>query len=103
MTTTILKANSYFGGTCVIQFTETGCEIISDTRRVKDGYLHICEKSADAITDACRDSIIKYLYSHDVATLPGIGETPQAAYFKGLSRSDTERIGGVDGTVYYNR
>jgi hypothetical protein len=91
---TVLTARSYFGGSCRVKFTEDGYEILSDDREVQEGYLHVYPESAEAITEACRDQIIKYFYSHDVwGGEPGLGASPQTQYFGGLSLSDREAIG----------
>jgi len=102
-TTTILRATSYFGGHCLVSFSETGFEVIEDTRDYKDGYLHIFENSATAITDACRNQIIKYFYNHrsfDVNS-PGIGATPQHQYFSNLSIEEMENIGNNNKKCFY--
>lgn len=85
---------------CIVEFNETGFKVVQDTRRVKVGYLHICDLSAGEITDACRDQIIKYLFNHP-AGLPGVGKTPQHKYFAGLKTVDVERIGNEGKNGYY--
>lgn len=104
---TILKANGSIrnsaesaGEVCIVEFTEQGYNVISDARRVKVGYLHICEESAKEISDACRDQIINYLFNHP-RDLPGVGKTPQNQYFVGLSTDDLERIGNKGKKGYY--
>ncbi len=106
---TILKADGSVndsaesaGEICTIEFTEQGYNVISDARRIKIGYLHICEESADQVTDACRDQIVNYLFNHP-QDLPGVGKTPQKQYFAGLSTADTERIGNKGKKAYYNQ
>jgi len=107
--TTILKAigapRDYRGGPLeevVIEFTEQGYEVLSgDPRRIKTAYYHLCDESADEITDACRDQIVKYLFGHSM-DLPGIGRPVQWQYFAGLSTADVERIGNEGKKAYYN-
>jgi hypothetical protein len=99
------------GGECIIEFTETGYNIIKDTRAThkidflneefKGGYLHICEESAEEITEACRNQIIKYFYNHD-KLLPGLGATVTERYFKGLTREEAEKIGNEGKKAFYN-
>jgi hypothetical protein len=84
-----------------VEFTESGWAVIEDSREVKVGYLHITEDSAEAITDACRDTMIRYFYQHDENT-PGIGATPQKKYWGDLTREDLERIGNSGKRGYYN-
>ena len=36
-----LIALSYFGGKAVVKFTAGGWDVLSDDRKVKDGYLHL--------------------------------------------------------------
>ena len=99
-TTTVLKAYSHFGGFCLMRFTEDEFSVLSDCRKGKDGYLHVFEDSAVAITDRVRNVIIKYFYNHDRG-LPGIGATPQDKYFKGLTREQLEDIGNGGAKGYY--
>lgn len=98
--TTKLTAYGYFGGECVVEFTESGYSVLSDTREIKTGYLHICDDSADAITDACRDQIIKYFFTHERPE-PGIGATPQKKYFSGMTTEEFEAIGNNGGRGVY--
>ncbi len=99
---TVLEACSQFGGCCRVKFTENGWECLEDNRDCKDGYLHISNDSADAITEPVRNQIVRYFYQHDKG-LPGIGATAQQQYFIGLSREDMERIGAGGEVAYYNR
>ena len=114
-TSTMLKAidfNNGKSGECVIEFTETGYNVIHDTRTVhrvdfldkeyKEGYLHICEESADEITEACRNQIIIYFYNHDNNLLPGIGATVTECYFEGITIKEAEKIGNNGKKAYYN-
>lgn len=101
---TILKAVDFYQGKIgeyVVEFSETGYKVISDTRQWSGGYLHICEESAAAITEACRDQIVKYMFKHE-SGLPGLGATPQHRYFKGLTTEDVEKIGNDGKKAYYN-
>ena len=106
---TILKADGSVndsaesaGEICTVEFTEQGYKVISDARRVKIGYLHICDESAESVTDACRDQIINYLFNYP-QDLPGVGKTPQKQYFAGLTTVDIERIGNKGKKGYYNQ
>lgn len=87
-----LTAHSYFGGECVVRITESGYDVISDTRTVSDGYLHLDDNSPEQITDALRDSMLRYFFNHPLNSTPGIGATPQK-YFRGLSILEREQIG----------
>ncbi len=98
---TVLKAESYFGGECIIEFNETGFEIIKDDRQCKDGYLHIINESANEITEACRNQIVQYFYNHS-REAPGIGATATDRYFKGLTRDEAEKIGNEGKKAFYN-
>ena len=102
---TILRADGYSrdgaAEACVIEFSERGYTVLSDTRRLKVGYLHICDESAGEISERCRDQIIRYMFSHPDG-LPGIGRTTQKQYFAGLSTADVERIGNEGRKAYYN-
>ncbi len=101
-TSTRLIAYSLFGGQAVVEFTEQGWELIEDTREVKVGYLHIEDGvSAPAITDAVRNNMIAYFFSHPEGT-PGIGATPQKQYWTGLNTRDLEQIGNQSKQGYYN-
>ena len=88
----------------IIEFTEDGWQVIEDTRKPDDkltGYLHWYEDiSANEITDAVRDQIIKYYYNHP-RNLPGVGATPQKRYMQGLSIEERERIGNGGDAAYY--
>lgn len=98
---TILTAYSHFGGCCRVEFTEDGCTVLSDDRKVKVGYLHVYEDSAEAITDACRDQMIRYFFGGDLRVVPSIGASAQHRYFAGLSVKDIERIGNGGGKGSY--
>ncbi len=114
--TTIVKAEYFEKGLnyeCVIKFTETGYNILKDTiptHRIewlnKDkkavSYLHICEESAEEITDACRNQIVKYLYTRNTDMTPGLGATVTDRYFKDLTREEAEDIGNAGKKAYYN-
>jgi len=114
--TTIVKAEYFEKGLnyeCVIEFTENGYNILKDTiptHRIewlnKDkkavSYLHICEESAEEITEACRNQIVKYLYTHNNDMTPGLGATITEKYFKGLTRDEAESIGNDGKKMYYN-
>lgn len=94
--TTILEANSYFGGILKIEFSETGYKVVEDTTQGQiTRFLGISEESAGEITEACRDQIIKYMFQRKKG-LPALGATPQQRYFKGLNPEDLERIGKED-------
>ena len=113
---TIVKAEYFEKGLnyeYVIEFTENGYNILKDTipthrieRLNKDkkavSYLHICEESAEEITETCRNQILKYLYTHDNDMTPGLGATVIERYFKGLSRAEAEKIGNEGKKAYYN-
>ena len=86
-----LIANSYFGGSCTISFDDSSSHVVSDTRRVKDGYLHTSDDSPAEITTAVRDTLLRYAYISG-PDLPGLGDSVQK-YFSGLSLADCERIG----------
>lgn len=98
----ILRADSYFGGDCKIKFTETGWEVLEDTRKVKEGYLHIDEDSPEEISEKVCETLIKYFYQH-ISELPGIGATPQTKYLYMYSREERERIGNNGKRAFYNR
>jgi hypothetical protein len=99
-TSTILKAYSYFGGNAEVEIHEKGWGLLSDTREVKDGYLHIFDGSAEEITDACRDMMIRYFFRHG-SDMPGLGATPQQRYFSALSIEDIQIIGNEGCKAYY--
>lgn len=88
----------------VVEFTESGYRVTKDNRPTGYnicGYLHIEDGvSADEITDAVRDQIIKYYFSHP-QNLPGIGATPQTQYMSGLSLEERERIGNSGKRAFY--
>lgn len=90
--TITLTAQSYFGGIMTVRFDESGWQIVADTRKVSDGYLHIDDTSPADITRALRDTLIRYLYSHG-PDMPGLGRTVQVRYFAGLSLAEREAIG----------
>ncbi len=103
---TILEARSRFGGSCRVEFTETGYTVISDDRKVKVGYLHVCDDSPETITEACRDQIIRYFFrpirfDKSADSLPTLGATTQRRYFAGLSIQDIERIGNNGERGFY--
>jgi len=101
---TILKAHSYFGGICTVEFTENGWRILEDTReKCKDGYLHICDESAEEITNKCRDVMLNYFYNHrkENPETPGIGATPQEKYWYGMSIEKMETIGNNGKKSFY--
>ncbi len=97
---TILKATSYFGGSCLVEITETGWRVLIDDRNTKDGWLHICDLSAPAITEACRDQLLKYMYI-PCTSVPGVGASPQRQYLAGMSLAERERIGNDGKRAYY--
>jgi hypothetical protein len=113
---TILKAEYFEKGVnyeCIIEFSESGYNILNDTiptHRMewlnKDkksvSYLHICEESAEQITEACRNQIIKYFYNHNNDMTPGLGATVTGRYFKGLTHGEAETIGNRGKKAYYN-
>lgn len=94
-------------GRIVIEFNEAGWHIVEDSRSSDHigGYLHIGDDSADEITEAVRDNIIKYMYQADRINspqhLPGVGATPQHKYMKGLSIDDLEAIGNDGKRAFY--
>ena len=90
-----------YGGSCVVKFSESGYEVISDTRSVKVGYLHITDESAADITDECRNQIITYMFSHP-DNMPGIGQTTMEQYFAGLTKADVAAIGNNGKKAFYN-
>jgi hypothetical protein len=108
---TILTAYEDKGERVSIKFDGTGWEIIGDTRKDKgksSGYLHCyfdsvpaAPVSARAVTEAVRDQMIQYYYNHDIRSLPGIGATPQARYFRGLTIEEKEAIGNNGKKSYY--
>lgn len=87
-----------------IEFTEDGWRVLKDNRPTGYnvcGYLHVIEGvSAEAVTDAVRDQIIRYYYNHP-KNLPGIGATPQTQYMNGLTIEDRERIGNDGALSFY--
>lgn len=97
----ILKGYSYFGGCCLIKFTESGWEVLEDSREVKDGYLHVDDESPEEISEKVCETLIKYFYQHDME-LPGIGSTPQEKYLRNYTREEREKIGNNMGKVFYN-
>ena len=103
--TTTLKAWRYSRNGAaeayVVEFSEHGYRVVSDDRKNQVSYLHLCDASADKITDACRNKIIKYMFDHP-DNLPGIGKTAQHKYFGGLTATDIERIGNGGRKAYYN-
>ena len=100
-----LIALSYFGGKAVIKFTEGGWDVLSDDRKVKDGYLHLDAAAPggipDDLTEPVKIQLMRYLYKHH-PDLPGLGVTPQAKYFSGYSLDDVERLGNDGERGYYN-
>lgn len=98
--TTILRAYCTTGGSCTILFDEIGWKVLNDTRQSNLGYLHMCEESAPEITEKCRNSIIRYFYGH-APELPGLGASPQQAYWKNLSIKNIEDIGNNGKMSYY--
>jgi hypothetical protein len=101
-------------GRIVVEFDESGWNIIEDTRSEGSigGYLHIGQNedgdiSADAVTDQVRDSIIRYSYYinsiafNNPKNLPGIGASPQTQYMSGLSIAEREEIGNKGQRAFY--
>jgi hypothetical protein len=61
---TTLVAYCYKGGACGIKFTRSGHEVLWDDRVEPIGYLSpLDERSADQVSDACRDNLIRYAAS----------------------------------------
>ena len=85
-------------GDTIIRFSEAGYEILHDGG--DKSYLHVCDESALAVTDACRDQMLRYYYTHD-RNLPGLGSTPQTLYFRGLTIDQCEAIGNSGQRAYY--
>jgi len=100
---TVLRANNFFGGVCVIKFDENGYTIVKNTTVPPCvSYLHITEDSSASVTNAVQNQLIKYFYQHP-SSLPALGATPQDRYLKGVSIKERERVAGVvPGSVYYN-
>lgn len=98
----VLTAYSYFGGRCEVKFTESGYEVLCDTRKCKDGYLHVSDGAPEAVTPAVAEQLIKYFYNHK-AELPGLGATPQSKYLAGYTLAQREAIGNGGKRAYYNR
>ena len=88
-----LVALSCSGGKAVVKFTERGWDVLSDDRKVKDGYLHLDAAAPggipDDLTEPVKIQLMRYLYKHH-HDLPGLGVPPQAKYFRGYSLDDLE-------------
>lgn len=90
-------------GVCKIRFTEKGWRVISSTleaEEMRESFLHLTEESAAEITEACRDQIIRYRFCQwnkekkgSPKVFPGLGESVEKKYLKGLSHDEQERIG----------
>ena len=98
--TTTLEA-TYGNDSCIVMFTESGYEVVSDARKVKVGYLHINDDSSESITDECRNQIAKYMFNHP-DNMPGLGRTAMEKYFVGLTKADVEAIGNDGKKAFYN-
>lgn len=102
---TRLTAYSLRNEAVIVEFTETGYVVVLDERKDPNGYsgyLHYYEgSSAESVTEAVRDQMIKYFFTHP-ENLPGIGATPQQKYWDGLSITDIERIGNDGKQGLYN-
>nr|DAF38622.1 MAG TPA: hypothetical protein [Caudoviricetes sp.] len=100
-----LVALSCSGGKAVVKFTERGWDVLSDDRKVKDGYLHLDAAAPggipDDLTEPVKIQLMRYLYKHH-HDLPGLGVPPQAKYFRGYSLDDLERLGNDGERGYYN-
>ena len=100
-----LVALSCSGGKAVVKFTERGWDVLSDDRKVKDGYLHLDAAAPggipDDLTEPVKIQLMRYLYKHH-HDLPGLGVPPQAKYFRGYSLADLERLGNDGERGYYN-
>lgn len=102
-------------GRIVMEFDASGWRIVEDTRSTDSigGYLHIGrmedgDVSADEITEAVRNNMIKYYYYHgrivfnNPQRLPALGATPLSKYMDDLSYEEMQQIGNGGKRAIYN-